>query len=138
MRGLLADANVEGHQARVGDLLRRLGLQSVLAELELELATLADVGLSPDMDDRALWQYCQQEGWVLFTDNRNDDGETSLQATLTAFWTPGDLPVFTLADKKKFEQSADYRERVARDVAELLFGIFENEFRDRGRIYIPR
>lgn len=137
MRGLLADSNVEGHQARIGELLARSGLWSVLAELGLEFATLDDVGLPPDIDDRTLWEYCQQENWVLFTDNRNDDGETSLQATLTTFWASGALPVLTLADKKKFEQNAEYRERVASDVAELLFGIFENEFRDRDRIYVP-
>jgi len=36
---------------------------------------------------------------------------------------PGHLPVITLAKKAEFEHSPEYRESVATDVAELLFGI---------------
>jgi len=82
----------------------------------------------PTVDDRTLWQRCQRDGWVLFTDNRNDDGETSLQATLTDLWTPGNLPVLTLADKKNFDRSAEYRERVAAEIGDVLFGIANGEY----------
>ena len=138
MRGLLADANIEGHAAFLRTLLEDSGLWVIFSDLKLELATFADLGLPSDIDDRTLWAICQADGWVLFTDNRNDEGETSLHATLLELWKPGDVPVLTLSSKAKFEQRADYRERVAADIAELLFGIAEGEYRDCDRIYVPR
>ncbi|HJT30586.1 MAG TPA: DUF5615 family PIN-like protein [Pirellulales bacterium] len=137
MRGLLADVNLEGHLRRIQQLLERDGLLDLLAELGLELVTLKDIGLPPEVDDRTLWQRCQHDGWVLFTDNRNDDGETSLQTTLND-WAPGKLPVLTLADKRRFERSTEYRRRVAADIADVLFGITGGEYRDRDRIFVPR
>jgi hypothetical protein len=47
-------------------------------------------------------------------------------------------PVLTLANKGRFEHSPDYAKRVATDVAELLFGIAQGEYRDQPRIYVPR
>lgn len=138
MRGLLADANAQGHANYLHRLLKGMGLWSVLSELEVEFATFADLGVPQDIDDAALWSHCQADGWVLFTDNRNEDDETSLEVAMLRYWKPGDLPVLTLADKAKFEQMADYRERVAADIADLLFGIVDGEFRDCARIYVPR
>ena len=103
----------------------------------LTLATFRDVELARDLDDQAIWTFCQREGWVLFTENRNDDGPDSLQATLTDSWEDGLLPVLTLANKTRFEHERAYTERVATDVAELLFGIAEQQYRDRPRIYVP-
>ena len=73
MRGLLADVNVQGHLLYLHQLLENLGLWPVLAELKLELVTFRDLKLPPRLDDRSLWNYCQDEGWVLFTENRNHD-----------------------------------------------------------------
>jgi hypothetical protein len=138
VRGLLADPNIAGHQRRIVNLLDRSGLLEILAELGTEFALLSDTGLPHDVDDRTLWEWCQREGWVLLTDNRNDDGATSLQATLDDAWKPGKLPILTLADKQQFDRSAVYRERVAADVADLLFGLKYGEYRDRDRIFVPR
>jgi hypothetical protein len=138
VRGLVADVNVEGHQERIKKLIERSGVGSVLAELGLRFATLSEIGLSADADDRAIWERCQEDGWVLFTDNRNDEGKNSLQATLASLWKPGRLPVLTLGDKNRFENSPEYRERVAMEVADLLFGIVDEEFCDTDRIFVPR
>lgn len=138
MRGLLADANVEGHADRLYGVLEQMGLWYMLSPFKVQFAKLADLGLPPDIDDATLWSRCQENGWVLFTDNRNEDEETSLQSTLLRLWQPGDLPVVTLADKKKFELIAEYRERVAADIADVLFGILDGEYCDRARIYVPR
>lgn len=138
MKGLLADANVAGQQRRIVDLLNRSGLLEILAELGTEFALLSDIGLPHDIDDRTLWERCQREGWVLLTDNRNDDGPTSLQATLVDAWTPGMLPILTLADKQQFDRRAAYRERVAADVADILFGLKYGEYGGRDRIFVPR
>lgn len=92
MQGLLADVNVQAHLAYRRHLLIALDLWPVLAELNLRFATFADLQLSPEMLDRPLWNYCQTEGWVLFTENRNQDNADSLEATLTDSWHMGHLP----------------------------------------------
>lgn len=138
MRGLLADVNVQGHSLYLRRLLEALDLWSVLAALHLEFATFSDLQLPRSLDDRSLWNFCQQNGWVLFTENRNEDDESSLQATLTDSWRRGCLPVLTLANKRRFENSTAYAQRVATDVAELLFGVVHEEYRDQPRIFVPR
>ncbi len=138
MRGLLGDVNVQGHLPYLRQLLETLDLWTVLAEIPLAFATFPDLQLPRDLDDRSLWNRCQQDGWVLFTENRNDEDENSLQATLADSWRMGHLPILTLANKGRFEHSARYAKRVAIDVAELLFGIAQEEYRDQPRIYVPR
>lgn len=138
MRGLLADVNIQGHLSYLRRLLEALDLWAVLVELHLDLATFPDLQLPRNLDDRSLWNRCQQEGWVLFTDNRNHEDENSLEATLKDSWRMGCLPVLTLANKGRFENSANYANRVAVDVAELLFGVAHEEYLDQPRIYVPR
>lgn len=137
MRGLLADVNVQGHLSYLRQLLDALALWPLLAEYQFAFATFTDLGLARRIADRDLWSFSQQEGWVLFTENRNHDGENSLEATLTESWHSGHLPVLTLANKGRFEHSAEYAQRVACSVAEVLFGIAQGEYRDRPRIYVP-
>lgn len=137
MQGLLADANVEGHLRYLDRLLEARGLWTVLSEFKFRLVTFSDLQLPRDIDDRLLWMRCQQDGWVLFTENRNHDGPDSLQATLDDSWQSGDLPILTLSDKERFRRDQEYASRVADDVAELLFGIQEENYRDQPRIYVP-
>lgn len=138
MRGLLADVNVQGHLPYLLHLLESLGLAGLLGEIGLRLVTFGDLGLDRGLGDRPLWRFCQDEGWVLFTDDRNDDGRDSLRRTLDDSWTAGRLPVFTLSNKGRFERDRAYAERVAEDVATLMFGIVsEGGYRDRSRIYVP-
>jgi hypothetical protein len=138
MRGLLADVNVQGHLPYLRQLMANLGLWPVLAALNLELATFRDLELPQGLDDRTLWNHCQEHEWTLFTENRNHDGPDSLQATLMDSWRTGHIPVLTLANKSKFDHSRAYAEQVAIDVAELLFGIEHGEYRDQPRIFVPR
>jgi len=137
VRGLLADNNVQRHMLHLRDLLDGMGLLGILDTVGVKFLTLSDVGLPFDIDDRMLWKRCQEGRLVLFTDNRNAENDVSLQATLTAMWKPGDLPIITPTSKSKLEQDAGYRERVAADVAEILFGLVERKYRDRDRIYVP-
>lgn len=138
VRGLLADANLTGHFRYLLRLLEKLDLAPVFAELSMQFLSLEEAGLPWDIDDRSLWRFCQQEGWVLYTANRNAAGTDSLQQTLDDSWHAGCLPLVTLANKIEFEHSADYRQRVAIDVAELLFGVAMGEYRGESRIYVPR
>jgi hypothetical protein len=138
MPGLLADVNLQGHLPYLERLLQQLGLLELITELGLVLATFSDVGLDRGLDDRTLWNYCQASGWVLLTDNRNRENEDSLEATLQDSWRDGLLPVLTLANKGKFENSAVYAARVAEDIADVLVSVFHDEVRDRPRIFVPR
>jgi hypothetical protein len=138
MQGLLADVNVQGYVLYLRRLLEILDLWIVLSDLKLRIVTFRDLDLPRGLDDRSLWSRCQQDGWVLFTENRNNDGPDSLQATLAGSWQNGHLPVLTLSNKLKFEHSREYAERVASDVAELLFGIAHLQYRDQPLIYVPR
>lgn len=135
--GLLADVNVQGHLPYLRRWLAALDLAEVLETLSLSLVTFHDLRLTPDLDDRALWTFCQQDGWVLLTENRNHDGPDSLQATLIDSWHEGHLPILMLANKRRFEAGGAYAERVARDVAELLFGIEQGQYVDQPRIFVP-
>ncbi len=114
-----------------------LDLWAILADAGLAVATFVDLGIAANADDRFLWTYCQENGWLLFTDNRNDDGEDSLKATLDERWKEGCLPVVTLASKARFERDSVYRELVVEHVAEILLGASEGEYRSYPRIYVP-
>lgn len=138
MHGLLFDVNVQGHLEYLRRLLVALDLWSVIDALNLRLVTFRELQLARNIRDRPLWEHCQRDGWVLFTENRNHDGPDSLQATLTDSWQMGCLPVLTLSDKGRFEQDRLYADRVAADVADLLFGIAqEQQYRDQPRIWVP-
>src|SRR4051794_20712313 len=120
MPGLLADVNVQGHLAYLERLIENLGLLDMLTGLGLTLVTFPVVELDRHADDRTLWNFCQANDWVLFTENRNNEDENSLQATLQDSWRQGHLPVITLANKGRFENSGDYAAKVAEDVADVL------------------
>jgi hypothetical protein len=137
MRGLLADANIEGHVMYLRQLLAKLELDSLLSEQGIEFVFFSDLNLAPDVNDRLLWNRCQQERLTLFTDNRNRDDTDSLQATLDDSWQPGNLPVLTLSDKRRFEDEPDYAERVAYDVVELLLDFADRRLLNRPRIFVP-
>jgi hypothetical protein len=140
MRGLLADVNVQRHAlVLLRGILERssIDLWNLLTESGLRFSSLVETGLSNSINDEALWKFCQEDGWVLFTDNRNAEEEKSLEVTLQNLWHLGDIPVVTVSDKTKLETNSEYAEQVAFDLAELLFGIEQGEYRDRPRIYVP-
>jgi hypothetical protein len=137
MHGLLADVNVQGHLPYLRRLMEGQGLLELLTEMGISLVTFPDLGLDRGTDDRALWHFCQENGWVLFTDNRNYEDENSLSATIQHSWQEGHLPVLTLANNGKFENSETYATRVAKDVAELLVVAFVDEIRNQPRIFVP-
>ena len=137
MPGLLADVNVQGHLPYLRRLIEQLGLLEVLEDLQISFMTFPGLGLDRSMNDRDLWNYCQENNFVLFTENRNHEDENSLSATIQDSWHEGHLPVLTLANKGKFERSVDYAERVAADITELLYSIFCENNRNSPRIYVP-
>jgi hypothetical protein len=62
MPGLLADVNVQGHLPYLRRLMEGQGLLEILTEMGISLATFPDLGLDRSMNDRELWNYCQDNG----------------------------------------------------------------------------
>ncbi len=138
MLGLLLDVNIHEYAAALRRNLVQLDLVELLDQSGLNIVTFSDLGIADHTDDQTLWMRCQVEGWVLFTENRNQDGPTSLETTLRTFWTAGQLPVLTLGSKRRFRQERDYSLVVSADVLEYILDIQEGKYRDQPRIYVPR
>ena len=74
---ILSDENCVGHAVAIFRDLKRLGYQELL---EVELRTFESSGLAEGLADKAVWQFCQENGYLLLTGNRTTkDGHTSLE-----------------------------------------------------------
>lgn len=138
MRGLLFDVNLDGYRHRLWGILCKHGFEPILVEAKLSFATFSDLGIDDNALDRSIWNYCQAEGWVLLTDNRNHDGHNSLQATLDDSWSIGCFPIVTISDKDAFENNFEYAAHVAFDLADLLIRVKEQQYLYQPRVYLPR
>ena len=135
MNGILADANCEGHLALLLGLFQEGWRHDVWEILHLTPLSLSDLGLQPDASDREAWEACQREQVILLTENRNDNGPDSLEATIQQHNTPSSLPVFTLANDQRVLRDRLYAEVVADRLLEFLFDI--DSYRGTGRLYLP-
>lgn len=135
MIALLADVNVQGHVVRVLSLMQTDYWREVWDYLEIRPLTFPDVGLSPDDSDARVWHLCQQQQLYLLTNNRNDDGPDSLEATIRTHSMDASLPVFTFADAERIFQSKEYAERVVESLYDQLLRI--DSLRGTGRLYLP-
>ncbi len=132
---LLADVNVEGHVARLAALMQTDYWRELWDHLDIRFRTFQDAGLSPDDTDAHAWQTCQQQEFYLLTNNRNDEGPDSLEATIRTHNTATSLPIFTLSDADRVYQSKDYAERVVESLFDKLLRI--ETLRGTGRLYLP-
>jgi hypothetical protein len=136
LKAILADHNLAGHLRALHD---RIWLSPPWTELwqalSIRVETFESLGISPTLDDRSLWRYCQQEGLVLFTANRNSDGESSLNAALRDECTLDSLPVITLGDENRLWQDNRYAIQVAKRILEILYDI--EQYLGAGRLYVP-
>jgi hypothetical protein len=132
---LLADANIEGQVDLLVARMQSDTRKELWDYLGLRHVTFADVGLDRGDTDSVIWQRCQDAELLLLTDNRNDDGPNSLEATIRTRNTPQSLPVFTIADIRHLHTSSEYADRV---IDQLLSYILEiDEVRGAGRLYLP-
>lgn len=118
VKAVLADVNIEGH-----------------VDLVMAIARVADVGIASNALDSTIWQTCQDAGYVLVTNNRNEDDADSLQATIRDRNRLESLPVLTIADTERLRISREYAERVAESLLDTLLRI--DELRGTGRLYLP-
>jgi hypothetical protein len=132
---LLADVNIEGHVARLVGLMQSAYWRELWDDIDVRPRTFADVGLSADDSDEMVWLACQQQGLYLLTNNRNDDGPDSLEATIRTRTTETSLPVFTISDADQVFRSKDYADRVVESLFDFLLRI--ETLRGTGRLFLP-
>jgi hypothetical protein len=132
---LLADANITGHVFRLTARMQAESWREFWDFLELRLVSFQDVGLDLDDTDATVWLRCQQEGIVLLTNNRNDDGPDSLEATIRTHNSPDRLPVFTIGAADQILTDAEYAEAVAESLFDYLLRL--DAVRGTGRLFLP-
>lgn len=133
MQIVLSDYNCQG-QARA--IFRALDVGGYLKLIPLELRLFVDVGLPASAEDAAVWQYCQDNGFVLLTGNRKtSDGERSLESTIRRQSTSDSLPVVTISNLKRVLVDAAYCQDCALRLAEIVLDL--ETYRGVHRLYLP-
>ena len=128
---ILADHDIEGHAHSI---IGVLAAEGWLEMVDLRLATFAQVGLPFDSPDRIVWRFAQENGLILLTNNRNMEGEDSLEQTLREENTLTSLPVITVANVGRLSERR-YRERCAFQLLEVVLEL--ERHLGRSRVYIP-
>jgi hypothetical protein len=101
---------------------------------ELRCLTFKDVGLDLAVTDKVVWDKCQELPAFLLTNNRNDDGPESLQATIQITNSPKSLPVFTIGDADSILSSTEYADKVIERLFVYLFDI--DNILGTGRLFL--
>jgi hypothetical protein len=135
VKGLLADINIEGHVDLLVVLMKAEPWKEFWDHLQLEYFQFGDIGLLRESPDSLIWQTCQRLELVLLTENRNDDGPDSLEATIRTQCAAISLPVFTIANVPHLRASQDYANRVIESLIDALLRI--DTLRGVGRLYLP-
>ncbi len=128
---ILLDHDVEGEINRLIAALAETGWDRLLT---IEFKRLRDYSLPDNYPDRDIWRFVQESQIWLFTNNRNRDDDTSLQATIERENTDDCLPVITVSDKERLKEP-DYRQRVAYALVELILS--PEKYRGTGRCFVP-
>lgn len=102
--------------------------------IDIPMLTFADAGLPMDASDRAVWRFAQERQLILLTENRNDEGNDSLEQTIREENISTSLPVLTIGAPDRVKESL-YRKQCAERIVEIVLDI-EN-YLGVGRIYIP-
>jgi hypothetical protein len=131
----MADNDIRGHMAILARALLSDDWREIWLSLNLPIWSFADLSLTADAADAAVWHACQRGEVILITGNRNDDGDDSLQATIQAHNTPASLPVFTISEPKRVMRSPDYANRVVDRLLRYLMDI--DNVRGAGRLWLP-
>ncbi len=135
MLTVLADHNIGGHCKLLVSIWESADWCELWHDAGIRVATFAELGLSPQTNDRALWLFCQAHAMVLVTANRNREGADSLEQTIEELNSPTALPTFTLADAERVLADRRYAERVAERLLYYLLDL--DHLRGTGRLYVP-
>jgi hypothetical protein len=128
---ILLDHDIEGHAKYLQAGLRETGWDR---DVTVTFVHLRDLGLSNDSSDQDIWRFAQRHRLLLITSNRNQENETSLQATIECENTSEALPVLTLSQANRL-LLPDYRQQAVHKLVEII--IYLENYLGIGRIYIP-
>lgn len=128
---VLADHNIEG-QALL--LWGTLGAAGWLELIPLRLVRFTDVGLPYTSSDREVWRFAQANQMYLLTDNRNMEGEDSLEQTIRDENTELSLPVLTIGRVDRMLERS-YREACAVRLLDIVLS--PADYLGAGRLFIP-
>lgn len=135
IRGILPDANCEGHFQVLLRILHDESRREFWHFLNFAVLDFQDLELDKDAQDRTVWETCQQHDVILVTANRNAEGQDSLEVAIHDGLTPECLPVFTLANLERIRRDRQYASDVADCLLDYLFSI--EELRGTGRLFLP-
>lgn len=128
---VMLDNDISGYCSHLNGTLRILGWH----ELDLvRFVTMEEAGLATNSKDREVWRFCQTNGFILLTGNRNKDDDTSLTQTLLDENTETSLPVLTVTNKNRLGES-DYRQRCVDRLMNIIFDLDRHV--GTGRQYVP-
>ena len=128
---ILLDHDVEGHAKYLQAGLRETGWDR---DVTVTSVRLRDLGLSSDSSDQDIWRFAQRHRLLLITSNRNQENDTSLQATIERENSPEALPVLTLSQANRL-LLPDYRQQAVHKLVEII--VYLENYLGVGRIYIP-
>jgi len=128
---ILLDHDIEGPAKYLQAGLRETGWDR---DVTVTFVHLRDLGLSNDSSDQDIWRLAQRHRLLLITSNRNQENETSLQATIERENIPEVLPVLTLSQANRL-LLPDYRQQAVHKLVEII--IYLENYLGIGRIYIP-
>jgi hypothetical protein len=128
---ILIDQDLLGFDVFIEQGLKETGWDQLIL---VRFTRLRDYGLPHNLPDQDVWRFVQTHHLLLVTNNRNNEDETSLQATMRRENTLTCWPIVTISDKDALIQ-ADYRQRVARRLAEIIVDL--DNYLGAGRIFVP-
>jgi hypothetical protein len=133
---LLADEHCETHLAALVQTCRSPRWREIWDGIGAAIHTFESAHISRAIPDGELWTWCQRNGHVLITANRNEDSPTSLETTIRTRGTAASLPVLTLANSDRILKDSAYGERAAVRLMEILLDL--DSLRGTGRLFLPR
>jgi hypothetical protein len=128
---ILVDHNIEGQAVLLWG---TLGAGDWLGLVEIHMFRFDEVGLAPDSSDREVWRFAQSQQMILLTDNRNMEGDDSLERTIRDENTATALPVLTIGRADRIPDK-EYRERCVLRLLDIILDL--NNFLGTGRVFIP-
>ncbi|MDJ0619060.1 MAG: DUF5615 family PIN-like protein [Calothrix sp. MO_192.B10] len=128
---LLVDYNLDGYAVILLGILAKRGWLDLLA---IQFVSFREAGLPMNSSDRVVWNYAQANQMLILTANRNMKGEDSLEQVMREENTSASLPILTISDLARMDES-EYRERCVDRLVEIALEL-EN-YMGVGRLFIP-
>jgi len=132
---LLIDVNLDGQAERMHARLQSEEWVEYFDLLDIHFLYFHDVGLDRDDPDSLVWQQCQEHGYWLFTANRNQNDDDSLESMMRREGNEHSLPVFTVSDAKRMMRSTPYLDRIVEKLLNYL--LTAEALRGSGRLFLP-